>query len=124
MKMLSFGSGRIVAMVALSALVFSGVASAETAGDVADNLFDQLKSFANVATAASFLAGIVVGISALFKFKAYSENPQQTKVAVPIIMALVAACLIGLPAFLSMGKETMLDGETGSMNEGVYDDIN
>jgi Ca2+/Na+ antiporter len=110
---------------ALLAFVALGTASASgaTFGDAAQGVFDQMKDFANVATAASFLAGIVVGITALFKFKAYSENPQQTKIAVPIVLTLVAACLIGLPAFLTMGQNTILEGESGSMNEGVYDNI-
>ena len=123
MKKLFSGSGQIAVVVALSALVFSGAASAETAGDVAKNIFDQMKDFANAATAASFLAGIILGISALFKFKAYADNPQQTKIAVPIIMTLVAVCLIALPAFLSMGRETVLEGDAGSMEQGVYEDI-
>lgn len=108
---------------AMFAIVILGTASASTFGDAARGVFDQMKDFANVATAASFLAGIVVGITALFKFKAYSENPQQTKIAVPIVLSLVAACLIGLPAFLTMGQNTILDGESGSMEEGVYDRI-
>lgn len=108
---------------ALIALAVLDSASAQTFGDSAKGVFDQMKDFADVATAAAFLAGIVVGITALFKFKAYSENPQQTKIAVPIVLTLVAAGLIGLPAFLTAGQNTILDGDSGSMDSGVYDSI-
>lgn len=122
MKTKMFQSSKFL-FPAILALVVLDTASANTFGDSARGIFNQLKDFADVATAASFLAGIVVGITALFKFKAYSENPQQTKIAVPIVLTLVAAGLIGLPAFLTAGQNTILDGQSGSMETNVYDDI-
>ena len=119
-----FSSRKSLALIGFALLLVSDAAFAQqTAGDVAKGVFDQMKDFADVATAGAFLAGIVVGITALFKFKAYSENPQQNKVAVPIILAMVAAGLIGLPAFLNMSKDTVLDGTGNSLDQGVYNDI-
>lgn len=104
-------------------LVSDAVFAQQKAGDVARGVFDQMKDFADAATAGAFLGGIVVGITALFKFKAHSEDPQRNKIAMPIILSLVAAGLIGLPAFLNMSKDTILDGTGGSMDQGVYNDI-
>lgn len=124
MKNKLFQSNKSVLLIAFVLLMFSQSAFAQaTWGDSAEGIFDQLRSFADVATAGAFLAGIVVGITALFKFKAYSENPQQNKIAVPIILSLVAAGLIGLPAFLTMTQNTVLDGDSGSMETGVYQNI-
>lgn len=120
MKNKLFQSRSTLVLLAFALMMFAPAAFAQTWGDSARGIFDQLKDFADVATAGAFLAGIVVGISALFKFKAYSENPQQNKIAVPIIMSLVAAGLIGLPAFLSMSRDTVLDGNNNSMETGVY----
>lgn len=111
--------------LALLALVFAGDAAATpNAGAAAKTVFDQLGSFANLVTGGAFLAGIVVGVTALFKFKAYSDNPQQNKVTVPIILMMVAAGLIGLPAFLAMSKGSVLKGTGNSLDEGVYKKIN
>lgn len=119
-----FNSRKSLALIGFALLLMSEAAFAQqTAGDMARGVFDQMKDFADAATAGAFLAGIVVGITALFKFKAYSENPQQNKIAVPIILAFVAAGLIGLPAFLNMSKDTVLDGTGNSMDQGVYNDI-
>ena len=110
--------------VALMGLMASGQAFAqEKAGDVARGLFDQVKDFADLGTAGAMLIGIFMGILALLKFKAYNENPQQTKISTPIILTLVAAGLIGLPAYLNMSRATILEGEGNSMNSGVYDSI-
>ena len=120
----TFTRAKAALATAFLTLVVSGQALAQqTAGDAAEGLFDQLPAFANLATAGAFLVGIFMGILALLKFKAYNENPQQTKISTPIILMLVAAGLIGLPSFLNMSKETVLQGEGNSLSAPVYDQI-
>lgn len=112
------------ALLAAVALLYTGSAFAQqTAGDVAEGVTDQLSSFANLATGGAFLVGIFVGIASLMKFKAYNENPQQTKISTPLVLALVAAGLIGFPAYLTMTKDTVLEGESNSLDTPVYDQI-
>lgn len=113
-------------LVAGMALITSSAAFAQTtqtAGQVADRVGDQFASFANLATGGAFLVGIFVGIASLMKFKAYNENPQQTKISTPIVLALVAAGLIGFPAYLTMTKGTILDGDSNSLDNPVYQNI-
>ncbi len=113
-----------VAAVAALAFLSSNVAMAQQkAGDVADGVTGQYSSFANLATGGAMLIGIFVGIASLMKFKAYNDNPQQTKISQPIILLLVAAGLIGLPAYLTMGKDTVLEGDSNSLNSPVYQNI-
>lgn len=120
----TFTRAKAALATAFLTLVVSGQALAQQkAGDAADGVFDQLDSFANLATAGAFLVGIFMGILALLKFKAYNENPQQTKISTPIILMLVAAGLIGLPAFLNMSKDTVLEGEGNRLDAPVYDQI-
>jgi hypothetical protein len=109
---------------AFLALAVSGQAFAQQkAGDVAKSVFAQLTDFADLATAGAFLVGIFMGILSLMKFKSYNENPQQTKISTPIILAVVAAGLIGLPAYLNMTKSSVLEGSPNSMNTNTYQSI-
>ena len=111
-------------MLAIGGMLVSASAFAqENAGAAAEVVRDQLGSFADLATGGAFLVGIFVGIASLMKFKAYNENPQQTKISTPIILALVAAGLIGLPAFLNMSRGTILEDEGGSLEGSVYQNI-
>ena len=113
-----------VGAVAALAFLSSNVAMAQQkAGNVAEGVTAQYSSFANLATGGAMLIGIFVGIASLMKFKAYNDNPQQTKISQPIILLLVAAGLIGLPAYLTMGKDTVLEGDSNSLNTPVYQNI-
>jgi cytochrome c biogenesis protein CcdA len=114
------------ALLALGLLTVSASASATgTFGDAAQQFQTQLGSFADVAMGVMFLAGLVIGGLAAFKFKAHSDNPGQNKITVPIIYSLVAALLIGLPAFLNMSKDTVLgSGAQGnSLNGSAYSTV-
>lgn len=108
----------------LIGLVLSMVAApafAANAGQVANNVFTQMTSFADVIMAGVFLAGLGVGAGAAFKFKAHSENAQQVPLKVPMMYAIVAALLIGFPAYLKMSKASLFGGAEGnSMNSGTY----
>lgn len=118
-----FNTGRM-ALVGALLLTASTAASATTLGDIADSFHSQLGSFADVVTGVLFLAGIVIGGLAAFKFKAHSDNPQQNKITTPLMYAVVAALLIGLPAFLNMAKDTTLgDGAQGNSLNSGYDSI-
>ena len=111
----------------LSAMLVSVPAFAQaqsgTIGASAEKVFGQLTSFADLATSAAFLMGIGFGIMALVKFKAYGDDPRSNKIHTPIILMVVAAGLIGLPAFLSMTSKSVGLKPDGSLNSSVYDQI-
>ena len=97
-----------------------------TAGDVAVNLLDQFSAFADLIIGGVFLAGLGVGAAAALKFKAHSENAQQVPLKVPMMYALVAALLIGFPAYLQISRSTVLgeDAEGSTIETGAYNNIN
>ena len=97
--------------------------TAQTAGDAAKTVTKQLTSFGDLATGAAFLMGIGFGIMALVKIKAYGDDPRSNKIHTPIILMVVAAGLIGLPAFLSMTSKSVGLKPDGSLNSSVYDQI-
>jgi intracellular multiplication protein IcmD len=70
------------------------------------------------------LVGIgIAGLSAL-KFKAHSENPQQNKITVPIVLAMVAALLIALPTYINTSTNTLFDDtEAGGIDGRGLDGI-
>lgn len=124
-KILSNKRG-ILTMLALIALFMAAPAMAQedTIGGVADRISGQLDEFANLLTGAMFLVGIGLGAMAALKFKAHNEDPRSTKITTPIVLAVVSACLIGLPAYLTYVSNSVVgDGATNELDESVYGDI-
>lgn len=117
----ALGALVLASLVLLPSLAF---AQSDDAGSVAQNLTSQFKSFADLLMGAMFLTGIGIGALSALKFKAHNENPQQTKITTPIVFALVAAFLIGLPGYLTIAKTTVLkNGQSNSLDSGAYQSI-
>lgn len=115
----------LVLAVALIALPAFGQAAENNLGGIADRIRQQLGAFADLLTAAMFLVGIGLGALAALKFKAHNEDPRSTKITTPIVLAVVSACLIALPAYLTfMSNSVVGEGaETGSIDNSVYESI-
>lgn len=120
-----FHTSRFAFFVGLLALALvPELAFAANAGALADNLRTQFGSFADVIMGGSFLAGIGIGVVSTMKFKAHGDNPERNNLKTPMVLALVAAALIGLPAYLTMTKETLLkDGAANNLDQGTYQQI-
>ena len=126
-KILSNKRG-ILTMLALIALFMAAPAMAQdkVVGGVADRISGQLDEFANLLTGAMFLVGIGLGAMAALKFKAHNEDPRSTKITTPIVLAVVSACLIGLPAYLTYVSNSVVGegAEGNALDESVYGNIN
>ena len=126
-KILSNKRG-ILTMLALIALFMAAPAMAQedTIGGVADRISGQLDEFANLLTGAMFLVGIGLGAMAALKLKAHNEDPRSTKITTPIVLAVVSACLIGLPAYLTYVSNSVVGegAEGNALDESVYGNIN
>lgn len=115
-----------VALMLMAVPFVSMAAAPGTFGEAASSFRDQFGSFADLAITASFFIGIIVALAAGLKIKKYSDNPQQESIAKPITYVLVAAILIGLPAFITMSVNSTLGSgaSTGSIEgSGVYGEI-
>ncbi len=89
----------VVAVAGTAALAASG-----NAATVADTLTNQMKSFAKLITAASYVAGMAFAVGAVVKFKAHKDNPTQIPIGTPIALLFVGAALIFIPSvFGTMG---------------------
>lgn len=126
-KILSNKRG-LLTMLALIALCVAAPAMAQdnTVGGVAERITGQLDEFANLLTGAMFLVGIGLGAMAALKFKAHNEDPRSTKITTPIVLAVVSACLIGLPAYLTYVSNSVVGegAEGNALDESVYGNIN
>jgi len=109
-------------LIALSvaALVMSG-ASAALANDlseISENIVTSASNLPGLITALSYLLGLVLGISAIFKLKEHVENPNQTPIREPLIRALAGGALFALPIiyeamFVSIGTGVGVDSSSG-----------
>lgn len=117
----------LLMFVAILAFAIACPAMAQDAnvGGIATRIKDQLGAFADLLTGAMFLVGIGLGAMAALKFKAHNEDPRSNKITTPITLAVVSACLIGLPAYLTYVQNSVVgDGANGnSLDQSVYDTI-
>lgn len=114
-------------LVAMTALFLAGPAMAQddNLGGIATRVQEQLVAFADLLTGGMFLVGIGLGAMAALKFKAHNEDPRSTKITTPIVLMIVSACLIGLPAYLTFVSNSVVgEGGGGSLDESVYGEIN
>lgn len=103
-------------LLAMSITIFSGEAYAQSSmniGDVAEQVTSTFGQFAQLITAASYIAGLGFAVAAILKFKAHKDNPQQITVGTPIALMFVAAALIFLPSMFQVAGQTLF-GTTGS----------
>lgn len=114
-------------LLALAALFVASPAMAQdaTVGGVAERITGQLGAFADLLTGAMFLVGIGLGAMAMLKFKAHNEDPRSTKITTPIVLVVVSACLIALPAYLTYVANSVVgEGAEGNqLDESVYGNI-
>jgi len=92
-------------------------------GALAEKVRGFMGSFADLLTATMFLIGIGLGAMAALKLKAHNEDPRQVKITVPIVYAIASAMLIGLPAWLTLTKNSLVDGQANSIDQSVYGSI-
>lgn len=118
---------KAVAMLGLIALLMvasPAFAQGENVGDVAERVTEYFGAFADLIMGAMFLVGIGIGAMSALKFKAHNEDPRSTKITTPIVFALVSAVLIGLPAYLTIMKTSVVDdGDANSLDGGAYQNI-
>ncbi len=83
-------------------------------GGVAENMLSSFGPLARLITAGAYIAGLGFGVSALLKFKAHKDNPQQIPIGTPIALVFISAVLVFLPSFYSMTGRTLF-GDTAEV---------
>lgn len=96
--------------VALLMVSGQALAADETLGSMASQITQSFASVSKLITAGAYVAGLGFAVSAILKFKAHKDNPQQTAIGVPIGLTFVAAALLFLPSMLGITGATLFSG--------------
>ncbi len=99
----------------------STVAFAE-GGDItalASTVSTEATSIAKLLSITAYVAGVGFALGGILQFKAHKENPQQTPLSKPVVMIVVAACLLFLPTILTVAGNSLLgSGATSAATAG------
>jgi intracellular multiplication protein IcmD len=103
-------------LLALVCLSIGTVALAQISGvgSVATKVTSNIRAFAQLLTAGSYVAGMAFAIGAIVKFKAHKDNPTQIPIGTPIALLFVGAALIFIPTIFRVSGGTMF-GASGEV---------
>lgn len=79
---------------------------------IATTVTTQATSVAKLLSVTAYVAGVGFALAGILQFKAHKENPQQTPLSKPVVMIVVAACLLFLPTILTVAGSSLF-GTTG-----------
>lgn len=83
-----------------------------TLGDMAESITQNVADIARLITAGAYVAGLIVSVSAILKFKQHKDNPTQIPVGSPVALIAIAAALLFLPSIIGVAGNTIV-GDTG-----------
>lgn len=119
MKLLTVKNVMItVATLGLVSLMTAAFADAG-GGDIAamaTQVKSQASAIATLLNVASYVAGVGFALAGILQFKAHKENPQQTPLSKPVVMIVVAACLLFLPTIMNIAGASLFQGGQSAAN--------
>lgn len=92
-------------LAAVTTTVFAG-SGGDVAG-LATTVQKQAGAIAQLLNVAAYVAGVGFALAGVLQFKAHKENPQQTPLSKPVVMIIVAAALLFLPAILKVAGKSL-----------------
>jgi intracellular multiplication protein IcmD len=103
----------VAGCIALS-LYASSVMGADDITKLTDSISKQATSIAKLMSIAAYVAGVGFALGGILQFKAHKDAPQQTPLSKPVVMIVVAACLLFLPTILNIAGESLFGGSKQS----------
>lgn len=90
---------------------------------LAGKVGEQATAIAKLMNIAAYVAGVGFALAGILQFKAHKEAPQQTPLSKPVVMIVVAACLLFLPTILQIAGGSLFEGgkaasTVGGISEG------
>lgn len=111
-------AGSAVAIFATS----TAALAQQNAGDIADLVGDQFGSFADLIGIVAFVAGIVIVLMGLIKFRQHTQNSQDpnAKLSSAFTMLFIGGAMVALPTVAGVGIASLFGGsaEVTNANEG------
>ena len=102
--------GMVVATDAFAQAATIQVRPGQTLGAVAGSFTDSLTGVSVAIAATCYVCAVVMAAVAIFKFKAYSDQPERTPIKQPILYLVVAVMLAAIPEVLGTGIMTTFGG--------------
>ena len=100
-------------------VIFPKIAFAQDFNDVGINIIFSIESLPGLLAALSYLAGLVMGVSAIFKTVDHVTSPTQTPLGVPVIRFLVGGALFSLPIITEAIATTIGAGSAAGFDPSV-----
>jgi len=91
-------------LLGVSSIVF---AAGQSITDIATGFIGQATAIARLLSVFSYVAGVGFALAGILQFKAHKENPTQTPLSKPVVMIIVAACLLFLPTVLDIAGSSL-----------------
>lgn len=108
-------------------LSISTFAIASTSGDlasIAKTVTTQANAVAKLLSVLAYVAGVGFAMAGILQLKAHKENPQQVPLSKPVVMIVVAACLLFLPTILTTAGSSIFGSDAKSAAKaGDGDDL-
>ncbi|MBP9764133.1 MAG: type IV secretion protein IcmD [Gammaproteobacteria bacterium] len=107
-----------VALVALTPAML--LAAGGDITSIATTVTTQATAIAKLLSVTAYVAGVGFALAGVLQFKTHKENPQQTPLSKPVVMIVVAACLLFLPTILNIAGASLFGaGATSSAPSGA-----
>jgi intracellular multiplication protein IcmD len=90
------------------------LATGDDLTSVATTVTSEFNAIAKLLSIAAYVAGVAFAITGILQFKAHRENPQQTPLSKPVIMIVVAGCLLFLPTILTVAGASLFGSSATS----------
>lgn len=104
----------VKALGVLTLGVIPAVALGADVTSVANTITTQATSVAKLLSITAYVAGVGFALAGILQFKTHKENPQQTPLSKPIVMIVVAACLLFLPTILNIAGASLFGTSASS----------
>ena len=104
-----------VSLIGLLACI-AGVAGADgqSVSDIATKVTTEANAVAKLLSVTAYVAGVGFALAGILQFKAHKENPQQTPLSKPVVMMVVAGCLLFLPTILNVAGSSLFGSSATS----------
>lgn len=113
---------QLAKVVAISALfTLSSVAFADaTLTDVSKNITTAANTIAVLLNVAAYVAGVGFALAGILAFKSHKDNPQQNPLSKCVVLIVVAACLLFLPAIMKVAGSSLFGTSASSSGASTY----
>jgi len=99
------------ALICLSTLV---LADSGNISSIATTITGEATSVAQLLSITAYVAGVGFALAGILQFKAHKENPQTVPLSKPVVMIVVAACLLFLPTILTVAGASIFGSSATS----------